>query len=118
MSRTHISRTSRLTAGCCRGYRIRQVTEAEKGNRTTQAVLQQREYEEGLVSAYRQYLETCETAIRTEGPLASVALKCLCELLKEKSYFNFAINIMEVVVKTLGRRDFDSVRSYPTYAGA
>lgn len=38
-----------------------------------------------------------------------MALKCLCELLKDKSYFNFAINIMEVIVKTLGRRDFDSV---------
>ena len=92
------------------GYRILAVTEAEKGNRTSQAVLQQREYEEGLVGSYRQFLETCEYEIKSEGPLASVALKCLCELLKEKSYFNFAINIMEVVVKTLGRRDFDSVR--------
>lgn len=35
--------------------------------RATQAVLQQREYEEGLVNCYRRYLETCEAEIKGKG---------------------------------------------------
>lgn len=101
--------------------------------RASQAVLQQREFEEGLVSCYRRYLETCEAEVKgtsilwpdhhrdpnadcnsgllsaANSPVAPIALKCMCELLKEKSQFNFATNILEVLVKTLGRRKFDSV---------
>lgn len=93
-----------------RGYRIRAITDAEKQAKTSQIIIQQREYEEGLVNCYRRFLETCEEEVKTSSLLAPVALKCLCELLKEKSYFNFSVNIMEVIVKTLGRREFDSVR--------
>lgn len=92
-----------------RGYRIRQLTDAEKGTRVTQTVMQQREFEEGLVNCYRKYLENCENEIRAQSVIGPVALRCLCELLKEKSYFNFSVNIIEVVVKTLGRRNFDEV---------
>lgn len=71
--------------------------------------MQQREFEEGLVGNYRKFLENCENEIRVNSLLSPVALRCLCELLKEKSHFNFSVNIIEVIVKTLGRRTFDEV---------
>lgn len=49
------------------GYRIRAVTDKEKAMRATQAVLQQREFEEGLVNCYRRYLETCEAEVKGES---------------------------------------------------
>lgn len=78
--------------------------------------MQQREFEEGLVNCYRKYLENCENEIRAQSVIGAVAVRCLCELLKEKSYFNFSINIIEVVVKTLGRRNFDEVDQLGAYA--
>jgi nucleolar complex protein 3 len=39
--------------------------------------------------------------------LQPAAIHCLCELVKEKPDFNFAINIMDVVVKRVGRKGWD-----------
>lgn len=44
------------------------MTDKEKAMRATQAVLQQREFEEGLVNCYRRYLETCEAEVKGEYP--------------------------------------------------
>lgn len=100
------------------GYRIRPVGEKEKNQKATQAIIQQREYEEALVGAYRKFLELCEGEInynysekagrekegKTASPLAPVATKVLCELMKQKAYFNYSSNIIEVLVKYLGRQ--------------
>ena len=45
-----------------------------------------------------------------ESPLAPAALHCLCSLVQEKPDFNLAINIMDVVVKRVGRKGWDDVR--------
>lgn len=42
-----------------------------------------------------------------ETPLAPAALHCLCKLVQEKPDFNLAINIMDVVVKRVGRKGWD-----------
>lgn len=46
-----------------------------------------------------------------ESPLAPAALHCLCSLVQEKPDFNLAINIMDVVVKRVGRKGWDDVSS-------
>ncbi|KAK4055895.1 hypothetical protein OIO90_003152 [Microbotryomycetes sp. JL221] len=91
------------------GYRIRPLTDVEKETKVSQQVARQREWEEGLVTTYKRYLELCEAEVEQDSALASAAIHCLCTLVKEKSEFNFAVNIMDVVVKRLGRKGWDEV---------
>lgn len=108
------------------GYRIRRLTEAEKTQRTTQAVIQQREYEDSLVSAYKRFIDLCEVYLKTphsrrprdtdgseaaapsaQKVLEGVAVRCLCELAKTKSYFNFAPQVIEAVVRRGANQNLD-----------
>ncbi|EGG08274.1 uncharacterized protein MELLADRAFT_62080 [Melampsora larici-populina 98AG31] len=89
------------------GYRIRALGDAEKQAAVSQMVARQREWEDGLVSNYKKFLEICENEVISAGVLGSVGLKCLCKLLAEKTHFNFSQNIMEVVVRKLGRKEWD-----------
>ncbi|XP_072523779.1 nucleolar complex protein 3 homolog isoform X2 [Salminus brasiliensis] len=95
-------------------YRIRPLTEAEKAVKVKKETRQLREFEEGLVSQYKFYLENLEQTIRDwkqkkyKGSqavsltcykgLAEVALRCMCELLVALPHFNFHNNIVVVVV--------------------
>ncbi|KAH9821804.1 CBF/Mak21 family-domain-containing protein [Melampsora americana] len=89
------------------GYRIRALGDVEKQAAVSQMVARQREWEDGLVSSYKKFLEICENEVISAGVLGSVGLKCLCKLLSEKTHFNFSQNIMEVVVRKLGRKEWD-----------
>jgi hypothetical protein len=107
------------------GYRIRELTALEEAEKVRDEVRRMREGEKGLVKNYRLYLKTLETEIKRESggrarwgsadeqpgksPLASVALRCLCELLTSVTHFNFSENIMGIVVARLNRRSWDSV---------
>lgn len=110
------------------GYRIRPLTEAEKDVKVSQMVARQREWEDGLVSVYKRFLETCEAEVVGESsrfmltseralksivaedtPLAPAALHSLSQLVQEKPDFNFAVNIMDVLVKRVGRKGWDDV---------
>ncbi|XP_012672847.1 nucleolar complex protein 3 homolog [Clupea harengus] len=95
-------------------YRIRPLTETEKSTRVKKDTQQLREFEEGLVSQYKFYLENLEQVVKdwkqkrqkaSEAVslecyrgLAEVAIRCLCELLVALPHFNFHNNIMVVVV--------------------
>ncbi|KAK4700143.1 nucleolar complex protein 3, partial [Phenoliferia sp. Uapishka_3] len=89
------------------GYRIRALTEVEKEVKVSQLVARQREWEDGLVGVYKKFLETCENEVTEDTPLADAALHCLCQLVREKPDFNFAVNIMDVIVKRVGRKGWD-----------
>ncbi|GAA5998501.1 Noc3p [Rhodotorula paludigena] len=89
------------------GYRIRELSEAEKDVQVSQIVARQREWENGLVSTYKRFLEICEAEVTEDTPIAPAALHCLCSLAKEKTDFNFSVNILDVVVKRLGRKGWD-----------
>jgi len=101
----------------------------EKSTKVSQAVTRQRDYETGLVGVYKRYLEVCEKDVNSMShnrtlmiqidasltdatPLSTVALKCLCDLLQEKSQFNFSINIMDIIVKQVGKADWDEVHPF------
>ena len=51
----------------------------------------------------------CLTYMAAKGTLVPVALKCLCDLLRGKSQFNFAVNIMDVIAQHVGKAEWDEV---------
>uniref|UniRef100_A0A668TEN6 Nucleolar complex protein 3 homolog n=1 Tax=Oreochromis aureus TaxID=47969 RepID=A0A668TEN6_OREAU len=94
-------------------YRIRPLTSAEKAAKVKKETQVLREFEEGLVSQYKFYLEDLEqtvkdwkqkkkkrsqaVALQAYGGLAEVAVRCLCELLVALPHFNFHNNIVVVL---------------------
>uniref|UniRef100_A0A8C3GJN5 Nucleolar complex protein 3 homolog n=1 Tax=Cairina moschata TaxID=8855 RepID=A0A8C3GJN5_CAIMO len=95
-------------------YRIRPLTEAEKATKVKKETQKLREFEEGLVSQYKFYLENLEQTIKdwkqrklkksnvislkAYKGLAEIAVKCLCELLVALPHFNFHNNIIVLIV--------------------
>ncbi|XP_070707672.1 nucleolar complex protein 3 homolog isoform X2 [Pempheris klunzingeri] len=95
-------------------YRIRPLTPAEKDAKVKKDTQQLREFEEGLVSQYKFYLEDLEQTVRdwkqkkkkrsrsvgfqSYRGLAEVAVRCLCELLLALPHFNFHNNIIVALV--------------------
>ncbi|XP_004680664.1 PREDICTED: nucleolar complex protein 3 homolog [Condylura cristata] len=95
-------------------YKIRPLTEAEKSTKTRKETQKLREFEEGLVSQYKFYLENLEQmvkdwkqrklkksnvlSLKAYKGLAEVAVKSLCELLVALPHFNFHNNIIVLIV--------------------
>ncbi|XP_040291594.1 nucleolar complex protein 3 homolog isoform X1 [Bufo bufo] len=95
-------------------YKIRPLTEEEKASRVKKDTQKLREFEEGLVSQYKFYLENLEQTIKdwkqmktkrnevvslkAYRGLAEVAVMCLCELMLALSHFNFHNNIIVLIV--------------------
>ncbi|XP_039086089.1 nucleolar complex protein 3 homolog isoform X3 [Hyaena hyaena] len=95
-------------------YKIRPLTEAEKSTKIRKETQKLREFEEGLVSQYKFYLEDLEqmikdwkqrklkksnvVSLKAYKGLAEVAVKSLCELLVALPHFNFHNNIIVLIV--------------------
>ncbi|XP_068955374.1 nucleolar complex protein 3 homolog [Petaurus breviceps papuanus] len=95
-------------------YKIRPLTETEKASKVRKETQKLREFEEGLVSQYKFYLENLEqiikdwkqrklkksnvVSLKAYKGLAEVAVKSLCELLVALPHFNFHNNIIVLVV--------------------
>ncbi|XP_016412910.1 nucleolar complex protein 3 homolog isoform X2 [Sinocyclocheilus rhinocerous] len=98
-------------------YRIRPLTEEEKATKVKKETLQLREFEEGLVSQYKFFLEDLEqivkdwkqkkqkrsqaVSLQSYKGLAEVAIRCICDLLVALPHFNFHNNIVVMVVPLL-----------------
>ncbi|KFO93837.1 Nucleolar complex protein 3, partial [Buceros rhinoceros silvestris] len=114
-------------------YKIRPLTEAEKATKVKKETQKLREFEEGLVSQYKFYLENLEQTIKdwkqrklkksnvislkAYKGLAEIAVKCLCELLVALPHFNFHNNIIVLIVplmndasKTISELCFEAVK--------
>ncbi|KAK0565436.1 hypothetical protein OC844_001241 [Tilletia horrida] len=85
------------------GYRIRALTDEEKGQKVTQEVARRREWEEGLLKSYRDYLELCEEAIKARTELSSIALRALCHILTRATHFNYRQNLLRLIIARLSR---------------
>uniref|UniRef100_A0A8D2AE98 Nucleolar complex protein 3 homolog n=1 Tax=Sciurus vulgaris TaxID=55149 RepID=A0A8D2AE98_SCIVU len=90
-------------------YKIRPLTEAEKSTKIRKETQKLREFEEGLVSQYKFYLEIWNwkqrklkksnvVSLKAYKGLAEVAVKSLCELLVTLPHFNFHNNIIVLIV--------------------
>ena len=110
------------------GYKIRQYTEKEKQQSMKKETKEMRKFEDILLSNYRQYLEFLETVIKGRPPksaggnkwkkklnslnmssdelkvMRSLAFKCLCELLRAHSHFNYRTNIIAVIVPYMNNK--------------
>lgn len=68
LSTSESRRTSELPTdqafAVARGYRIRELSEAEREVQVSQLVARQREWENGLVSTYKKFLEICAAEIK------------------------------------------------------
>ncbi|CAE6490096.1 unnamed protein product [Rhizoctonia solani] len=89
------------------GYRIRALTEHEKAEKVSQAVQRTRDWEQGLVGIYQNYLKLLEAEVKAKSELDQVALKCMCTLLTSITHFNFSSNIMATIVARLSKRSWD-----------
>ncbi|XP_055006484.1 nucleolar complex protein 3 homolog [Boleophthalmus pectinirostris] len=102
-------------------YKIRPLSTTEKSAKVKKETQALREFEEGLLSQYKFYLEDLEQIItdwrgsRTKRVqtvsldsyrgLALVSVKCLCELLLHLSHFNFHNNIIVALVPLMNHQD-------------
>lgn len=109
------------------GYRIRELTVKEKAEKVGQMVARTREWEQGLVSVYQNYLKCLDRELKgtvnlllisrsslisnfaARSGFEGVALQCLCTLLVEVTHFNFRTNIMGAVVGRLSKKSWDEV---------
>ena len=89
------------------GYRIRQLTALEEAEKVRDEIKRQREGEKLLVNTYKGYLKALEAEIKARSTLASLCLKCMSELLVAVPHFNFAENIMGVLVGRVCRKSWD-----------
>ncbi|XP_056626651.1 nucleolar complex protein 3 homolog [Triplophysa dalaica] len=102
-------------------YRIRPLTDTEKNTKVKKETQQLREFEEGLVSQFKFYLEDLEQVVKdwkqkklkssravsleSYKGLAAVAIRCICELLVALPHFNFHNNIIVMVVPLMNDAD-------------
>ena len=107
------------------GYRIRPLTDAEQAEKVSQEVQRRRDFEQGIIAVYREFLELCEKQIQGAYPgllslyasqsidllsshtakheLAPIALKAMTTLLLRAPQFNYRTNIIRTVVARLSR---------------
>jgi nucleolar complex protein 3 len=90
------------------GYRIRDLTEAEAKEKVNQELARRREWEQGLVKVYRDYLELCERVTRERTELSKVSLKAMCTLVTKATQFNFRTNLLRSLVSYLSRRSWNT----------
>ncbi|KAG8897066.1 hypothetical protein FRB99_008473, partial [Tulasnella sp. 403] len=89
------------------GYRIRVLTDAEKAQQVSQAVQRQRDFEQGLLASYQQYLKTLEKVVKEKSDLVEVGLQSMCTILTDLTHFNYRVNIMNSVVAYLSKKSWD-----------
>lgn len=92
------------------GYRIRPLTDSEKSARVSKDVKKIRNFEEGLILNFKEYIETLAVLskkgkTKPEGSeaytLACSALRAACELILTVPHFNFRVNLLEIIVDKL-----------------
>ncbi|KAF9503148.1 hypothetical protein BS47DRAFT_1386499 [Hydnum rufescens UP504] len=89
------------------GYRIRPLTDKEKAEKVSQMVQRTRDYEQGLVGVYQNYLQVLEDEIKAKSELSGTALRCMCSLLTEATHFNYRVNLMSAIVADLSKKSWD-----------
>ncbi|KAI9168551.1 hypothetical protein H9P43_007924 [Blastocladiella emersonii ATCC 22665] len=96
------------------GYRILELTDAQKQEKVGKEVRRLRNFEQSLLVGYQRYLSALDklikkvpkrTAIR-DGDTAFLAMSMLCQLLVTHPHFNFRLNIINALVMRLTRREF------------
>lgn len=99
------------------GYRIRPASEQDMKAKLSKDVKKLRNFEQGLVVGYREYVKTLtrfvkvgssREATEAQKSVASVAVSCVCTLLGAVPHFNFRSELLNIIVKKLSSRNVDA----------
>lgn len=97
------------------GYRIRQLSDADKAEKVSKEVRKLRNYEQALLSGYRNYVETLSTFAKLgkgegddDGSMRTAAIHCVCSLLLAVPHFNFRGDLLKILVNRLSKRQIDA----------
>ncbi|KAL2002957.1 hypothetical protein VTN02DRAFT_5430 [Thermoascus thermophilus] len=97
------------------GYRIRQLSEADKAEKVSKEVKKLRNYEQALLSGYRNYVDTLSTFAKLgkgegddDGSMRTAAIHCVCSLLLAVPHFNFRGDLLKILVNRLSKRKIDA----------
>ncbi|KAI3639517.1 hypothetical protein MIR68_002211 [Amoeboaphelidium protococcarum] len=97
-------------------YRVRELTEKERAEKVSKEVRKVRDYEEAVVSNYKQYVDQLdqlasrntfsgkENSAKSSSQDYSIlytAVKCLCQLAVSLSHFNHSSRVISGVVKRM-----------------
>nr|KMM72047.1 hypothetical protein CPAG_08346 [Coccidioides posadasii RMSCC 3488] len=97
------------------GYKIRPLGDAELAVKVSKEVRKVRNYEQALLSGYRNYVQDLIAFSRSkhDDGLKSVAINCACSLLAAVPHFNCRQELLKILVSQLSRRqlDADSIKS-------
>ena len=92
------------------GYRIRHYGEEDLGREVSKDIRRTRQYEQALVSSYRDFVTQLASVAKDKeedadvASLRTVAISCVCALLKAVPHFNFRTELLNVIVRELSRR--------------
>ncbi|KAJ5159605.1 uncharacterized protein N7482_006609 [Penicillium canariense] len=96
------------------GYRIRPLTEEDMAGKHSKEVRKLRNFEQGLVSGYKNYVQRLATLIKpgrfnppTDPGLKSLAINCACSMLQAVPHFNFRSELIKILVNRLARKQVD-----------
>ncbi|KAI1978618.1 hypothetical protein LOZ53_001307 [Ophidiomyces ophidiicola] len=92
------------------GYKIRPIRDEELAVKVSKDVRKLRDYEQALLSGYRNYIHQLTTFSRSaddEG-LKSAAINCACNLLAAVPHFNFRQELLKILVYQLSRRQVNA----------
>jgi len=95
------------------GYRIRPVSEEELKQKLSKDVRKLRNFEQGLVRGYQEYVQDLRKTAKGSAPdrteaarsIASVAISCASQLLELAPHFNYRTELLQLMVDKLSTRN-------------
>ncbi|KAJ5714779.1 uncharacterized protein N7483_011960 [Penicillium malachiteum] len=98
------------------GYRIRPLTEEDKAAKVSKDVRKLRDFEQGLVSGYRNYVNKLAALAKPgrgqisekDASLKTMAINCACTMLQAVPHFNFRTELLKIIVNRLARKNVDA----------
>ncbi|KAJ5993459.1 hypothetical protein N7451_009183 [Penicillium sp. IBT 35674x] len=97
------------------GYRIRPLSEEDKTAKVSKDVRKLRDFEQSLVSGYKNYVNTLALLAKPgrghtsekDASLKTMAINCACSLLQAVPHFNFRTELIKIIINRLARRLVD-----------
>lgn len=101
------------------GYRVRPLTELEKAEKVTKEVRRLRDFEQTLVSQYRDFVNSLVSLTKTsrktvtitpdEAALKKTAVSAACSLLRAVPHFNFRTELFNILAGQVCRKKLDDL---------
>lgn len=96
------------------GYRIRPLSEEDKNAKVSKDVRKLRDFEQSLLTGYRNYVQALGTltkparGVQVDAGLKSIAMNCACSMLQSVPHFNYRAELLKILVNRLARKQVDA----------